>query len=840
LYRITLILMARCSCGVLLSVVVLMAVVFDSGRQQVAAQPLLTLQKPTPGANDQFGFSVAGAGSTIAVGAPYDDTGGTDAGAVYVFDGTTGTLLLTLQKTIPVAGDLFGYAVAAVGSNVLVGAPNDDTGASNAGAAYLFDGSGGLVLTIPNPSPATGDEFGAAVAAVGSNLLVGARSKDAGALDAGAAYLFDGTSGALLQMFSNPTPAVRDLFGYSVAAVGSNILVGAPNHDAGASNTGAAYLFTAAGTLLQTFQKPLGIANDQLGWSVAALGGNAVVGAPFDDTGATDAGAAYLFDATTGAIIKIFTNPSPAAQDWFGFSLATLDSNLIVGARLRDTVTTDAGAAYLFNGATAALLQTFTNPSATTGSELGFSVAAAGSRVLAGAHFDSAVAPNAGAAFVFAVCGNGLLETGEQCDPPFDALCPGQCGAPGSVSACQCVPTPTPTATVTPTFTVTPTPTATPTPTPTATITPTATHTPTFTRTFTPSRTPTKTPTATRTRTATPSRTPINTPTATHPPTLTPTRTPTFTPTGPTRTPTATDTPTRTPTETPPAHDSVVLPLRPLNLTIASGQVAVTKTLRVTVRNADIFPVRERPGHTIQLVADEGTCPPGTIAGLPDFDRRTAGSQDSVLLAGGRIKRAAVPLTIRRDAFTTNAARAPYRCTLTFTAKTIDPAVSSDPTASNNQITMDLNVKDQNDPAPPLAREVYMNSPAPVRVVITRGVATVLQTVRLSIASATSPQNFNDVITVTTADGSCPAGTVNMIDFNPFTPGVQSATFVGSGSTRTGSLVLTINAAAFTASNVRSPARCTALFTASGANGDTDTTNNSTRLLIDVTDRNDF
>ena len=354
--------MSRSSCGVL-SIVVLLATVFDSGRQQATAQPLLTLQKPTPVANDQFGFSVAGVGSNLAVGAPYDDTGGTDAGAVYVFDGTTGMLLQTLQKAVPVAGDLFGYAVAAVGSNVLVGAPNDDTGATDAGAAYVFDSTGILILTIPNPSPATGDEFGSAVAAVGTNLLVGARSKDAGAVDAGAAYLFNGTTGALMQTFSNPTPALHDLFGYSVAAVGSNILVGAPDDNTGASNAGAAYLFNPSGALLQTFQKPLRAINDQLGWSVAGLGANvAVVGAPFDDTGAKDAGAVYLFDGTTGLLLKTVTNPSPAIQDWFGFSVATLGTNVLVGTRFDDTVTTDAGAAYLFDGATATLLQTFTNP----------------------------------------------------------------------------------------------------------------------------------------------------------------------------------------------------------------------------------------------------------------------------------------------------------------------------------------------------------------------------------------------------------------------------------------------------------------------------------------------
>jgi hypothetical protein len=282
-----------------------------------------------------------------------------------------------------------------------------------------------------------------------------------------------------------------------------------------------------------------------------------------------------------------------------------------------------------------------------------------------------------------------------------------------------------------------------------------------------------------------------------------------------------------------------VLTLRPLSVTIPNGQAVVTKTLRVTVRNADIVPVHERPGHTIQLLANEGTCPPGTIARLPDFDTRTAGSQDSVLLAGGRIKRAAVPLIIRRDAFTGSGSRAPYRCTLTFTARTVDPAINSDPAPSNNQTTMELNVTDQNDPPPPLAPEVFVNSLAPVRVVIANPVFTVLQNVNMSVGNATA-QIVSNQIAVTSADGSCPAGTVNMVDFDPFTPGVQNAVNVASGSTRIGSLALTINAAAFKTLNLRSPARCTVMLAASGPSGDTDATNNSTRLVIEVIDRNDF
>jgi cysteine-rich repeat protein len=122
-----------------------------------------------------------------------------------------------------------------------------------------------------------------------------------------------------------------------------------------------------------------------------------------------------------------------------------------------------------------------------------------------------------------AVCGDGVRQTGEVCDPGAgaDGNC---CNATCSSFLCL-TPTPTPTLTAT----RTPTPTRTKTPTPTLTIAPTgptATSTaPTATaETPTPTvATSTPSPTPTRTATRTPTPTPTRTPTATITPTVTPT-----------------------------------------------------------------------------------------------------------------------------------------------------------------------------------------------------------------------------------------------------------------------------------------------------------------------------
>ena len=107
-------------------------------------------------------------------------------------------------------------------------ASRDDTGATDAGSAYVFDAvTGGLLHTLNNPTPAMDDGFGGySVAISGNTIVVGAWRDDTGATDAGSAFVFDATSGDLLDTLNNPTPRDYDIFG-SVSISGNTIVVGA-------------------------------------------------------------------------------------------------------------------------------------------------------------------------------------------------------------------------------------------------------------------------------------------------------------------------------------------------------------------------------------------------------------------------------------------------------------------------------------------------------------------------------------------------------------------------------------------------------------------------------------
>lgn len=389
----------------LLAALAALSVVWPRADGRVAqAQGWTLLQSfldPTPAIEGHFGSSVASVGGNVLVGNPDDDTGATNSGAVYLFDGASGTLLQIFLNPTPATSDSFGSSVAGVGGNVLVGAYGDDTGAPNTGAAYLFDGaSGALLHTFLNPFPDAEDGFGISVAAAGDNVLVGAYNDDTGAPNAGAAFLFDSATGSLLQTFLNPTSASFEWFGISVAGVYDNVLVGA--QAAGfPANTGAAYLFdSASGSLLQTFPNPAP-EGSSFGYSVAAVGGDVLIGAFGNDIGAPQAGAAYLFDGVSGALLQTFLNPTPALVDWFGFKVAAVGSNVLVSATADDSGAPNAGAVYLFDSSSGNLLQTFLSPTPAANDSFGISMAAVGAEVLVGAIYDDTGAPNAGAAYLF-------------------------------------------------------------------------------------------------------------------------------------------------------------------------------------------------------------------------------------------------------------------------------------------------------------------------------------------------------------------------------------------------------------------------------------------------------
>jgi hypothetical protein len=231
-----------------------------------------TFVSPTAAVGDRFGASIAhvSSGTMFVVGAPGDSTIGPDAGAAYLFKAETTDLQQSYAD--PVAGDRLGAAVAALGPQVCVGAPGADIGASDAGVVQVFDTESGIWLrTLGRPTAIPGDAFGTALDGAASYLLP--MKLGVGGAGGGTVYLMDPATGDTITSFANPTAAPG--FGSTVYVAATVyvaddllVFVSSPN-----DGTGKVYEFDGyTGTLLHTFVNPDSQAGEGFGASVALAG----------------------------------------------------------------------------------------------------------------------------------------------------------------------------------------------------------------------------------------------------------------------------------------------------------------------------------------------------------------------------------------------------------------------------------------------------------------------------------------------------------------------------------------------------------------------------------------
>jgi hypothetical protein len=317
---------------------------------------------------DGFGSALADLGdlegdgvTDVAVGAPGDDEGGTDRGAVWIlFMNSDGTVDMQ-QKIGDSSGgfdgkldndDGFGSALAPLGDlnadgvhDLAVGAPGDDDGGTDRGAVWILflDGTTGKVRLSRKVSDTSGgfdgtlndgDRFGSAIAPIGDldgdgigDLAVGAPYADEKGPGRGELWiLFMDRDGRVRsqQKIADGSGGFKgslnddDHFGSAVANPGdfdgdgiSDLAVGAPGSDDGGTDHGAVWLLflDEAGKVSSDRQISSTNGNfggklddgDQFGSAVSGIGDldsngmpDLAVGAPGDDDGGTDKGAVWI------------------------------------------------------------------------------------------------------------------------------------------------------------------------------------------------------------------------------------------------------------------------------------------------------------------------------------------------------------------------------------------------------------------------------------------------------------------------------------------------------------------------------------------------------------------
>jgi hypothetical protein len=250
--------------------------------------------------------------------------------------------------------------------------------------ALGFPAQGQCKLARLGPPDGSIARFGQAVVANEDWIVVGAPTDDFAAKDAGTAYLFDRTGGKGVRLFRND-PEAGDWFGSSVGLAGMEILVGSPFDEDAGSFAGSAYIFDAlSGMQVKKITAPDGAAFDNFGEAVLSAAGLWIVAAPSDEESGTRSGSVYVFDSTTGALIRKLLPSQPEVDGNFGLGLAVHGNRLLVGAPYEDGQFVDQGAVYLFDLTTGAELARIVAPSPTASAEFGGRVAIYGDRAFVG------------------------------------------------------------------------------------------------------------------------------------------------------------------------------------------------------------------------------------------------------------------------------------------------------------------------------------------------------------------------------------------------------------------------------------------------------------------------
>ena len=310
------------------------------------------LTASTPQENAALGSSVAISGNTVIAGAPGALTGSSSAntGAVYLYNKPAAgwaseTESGQLADPGATANDSFGFAVAASGGTLVVGAP---LALSFSGVSYVYsEPAGGWASENPTATLTTSaggiNAVGWSVAISGGTIVAGAplSSVGSGVLDVYSEPA-GGWANAAQTVLLDPPGGSTSFLGQSVSVWGDTIAAGATGVN---NESGAVYVYqrpasgdwstwSAGAAPTATLTASNGAANDELGFSVVISGTTIVAGAPNAQIGSNpQQGAAYVYTGSGAnwSQSAILTDSGGGASESFGTGAAVSGTALAVG-----------------------------------------------------------------------------------------------------------------------------------------------------------------------------------------------------------------------------------------------------------------------------------------------------------------------------------------------------------------------------------------------------------------------------------------------------------------------------------------------------------------------------
>lgn len=303
-----------------------------------------------------YGAIVASDGDRLVVAVTGGTGGGPSRASLLVYEATTGNKLYEIGPAHPAVGELTVASLAISDGVIAVGDPGYEMSFdSPPGRVHLFRaGDGSHLRTLVSDAPSGESRFGSSVAADGGRLLVGAPGTD-WITPYGAAYLYQITTGELIRTFTPPVTDKIKNFGQTVTMSGSRAAVAQRWGTSQLGFAGTVFLYdTSSGELVRVLTPTAADGDDIFGYSLGMDQGTLAVGSPYlpwaggDDVGY---GAVHLFDPHEGEALGVLPAPHGLAYS-FGSSVAVGNGRVLVGANSDSGRGVRAGSAYLYESAT--------------------------------------------------------------------------------------------------------------------------------------------------------------------------------------------------------------------------------------------------------------------------------------------------------------------------------------------------------------------------------------------------------------------------------------------------------------------------------------------------------
>jgi FG-GAP repeat len=336
--------------------------------------------------DDDFGASVAAIGDVngdgrpdILIGVPGANAPANDSGVARIVSGVDGKLLAFVPGLQ--ANDRLGTAVGSAGDvngdgfvDVIAGGFSMKNGAVTTGGIRVWSIATSSQLFNAFGS-AVNDGMGYSVTGLGDinsdgfdDVAAGAPWVDTALPDTGAVRVFKGPDGSIHYTLNLTLPAELGGFGRTIASIGDaggdgirDLAVGTPYASEAGFSTGQLLIYSGATGALQ--QSVTGTTGQGLGVFVADAGdfdgddlGDVLVGTWLNQV--------KIYSGASGTVVRTFSGGT--SGDWFGHSGAVVGdfdgdsvADVVAGASSADLNGTDSGGAYVFSGATSALMQTY-------------------------------------------------------------------------------------------------------------------------------------------------------------------------------------------------------------------------------------------------------------------------------------------------------------------------------------------------------------------------------------------------------------------------------------------------------------------------------------------------